>query len=383
MQRLRVLHIINIAGIAGAEKMMLQLLPSMQVHADIACLICYPLSRPEGAAQIAAGLTKAGIKPVMYGYRKVYEKGVFRKIKALVTEGDFSLIHSHLKQSDFWLSILKLTGRVKIPVVSTMHSYTDHYANRFGMEVKKGTLYLSLYYWATRMIYSQLDGFILISNGLNEFFRKAGLLKGKPKVMVHHGYDVSILPELKYPAGGALRLALPGRLIKHKGHFYAIEAFAIVCKKNPDATMHFYGRGPDEQAMRSRIKELGLENRIIFEGFTDSILDELQRSHIILIPSLGEAFGLVFLDAFVAGIPVVAFDLSAGNEIVRHGYSGLLATPYSAASYADCILRLAEDTVQAKKMGENGRRDLIERFDIRIMTEHYIKFYQQTISNRG
>jgi glycosyltransferase involved in cell wall biosynthesis len=101
---------------------------------------------------------------------------------------------------------------------------------------------------------------------------------------------------------------------------------------------------------------------------------------IILVPSSGEAFGIVFLEAFAAGVSVVAFDIPAGNEIIKDGFSGLLATPGSVHSLAEKINELYKNKGLYMQIREQAFAGLKERFSLSRMVAGYQDFYEIVLS---
>src|SRR5262249_21172055 len=150
------------------------------------------------------------------------------------------------------------------------------------------------------------------------FYEQARLVQTKKNTIVYHGYDTSkTYPFRDNPEPlTAPLLALPGRIITRKGHRYAIEAITQVNQYYPKASLHIYGEGPEENALKEIVKARKLENTVFFHGYVENIIEELNRYDIVIIPSLWEPFGLVFLDGFAANVPIVAFDLPAGNELI-------------------------------------------------------------------
>jgi glycosyltransferase involved in cell wall biosynthesis len=76
------------------------------------------------------------------------------------------------------------------------------------------------------------------------------------------------------------------------------------------------------------------------------------------MPSLKEGFGIVYLEAWRHGMPVLAGDRDAGREVVEHGVDGVVVDPTSEHAIADGIVRLLSDRDAAARMGEAGRRKL-------------------------
>ena len=375
---MRVLHVITINGYGGAEKLLLHLLPALQEgNVSAECLILNKKGVQEFSRDIGSKLLEKGIK-VHYGeYSSILDREALKKIKQIINAGNYNIIHSHLKYVDVWMTILKKTGGLKLPVVTTLHGYNDEYENEYGFSITK-RIYFSVYYWVTKIICHSLDGFILISQIVADFYHGTNLLeKGKGKI-IYHGYALkdNKYSEEKYAEkqNGPI-LAIPGRILKRKGHVFAIRALKELLIKWPDASLYIFGTGPYEPVLRKLIEEEGVGDSIIFSGYVDPLVSYLRGCDIVVIPSLWEGFGIVFLDAFAAERPVVAFDLPAGNEIIQHKINGLLASPGDSKSLADMISLLWEDKKLKETITHNATIKLINEFSIKKMAEKYLSFY--------
>ncbi|MEH6474728.1 MAG: glycosyltransferase family 4 protein [Sneathiella sp.] len=111
---------------------------------------------------------------------------------------------------------------------------------------------------------------------------------------------------------------------------------------------------------RSAIEDLfsDFDDKIVYLGRLDE--DELTKiyaqAHIYVWPAHGEAFGMAFLEAARAGLPVVAGNLRGVPDVVIHGKTGLLAPAGDMVAFANCIQKLMDDPDMAVKMGSEGRR---------------------------
>jgi glycosyltransferase involved in cell wall biosynthesis len=86
------------------------------------------------------------------------------------------------------------------------------------------------------------------------------------------------------------------------------------------------------------------------------------RASVFCLPTLREAFGLVFLEAMAFGLPVVATAVEAVPEIVVQGETGLLVAPRDPAAVAEACLALLAEPARARRLGEAGRARVAERF---------------------
>ncbi|MBV9546234.1 MAG: glycosyltransferase family 4 protein [Chloroflexi bacterium] len=140
-----------------------------------------------------------------------------------------------------------------------------------------------------------------------------------------------------------------------KGHFEVLRALPQVVEAIPDVTYHVVGDGDLRPDLQRATTELGLERNVRFLGsVSDSALRQYyRRCAAYVMPSKWEGFGLVFLEAMVAGQPVIAGDRDATPEIV--GDAALLVDPDDARGLADAIIRVLSDDALRKRLGAAGR----------------------------
>lgn len=99
-----------------------------------------------------------------------------------------------------------------------------------------------------------------------------------------------------------LTLGHVGRFIPVKNHEFLIDIFHVVCKGIPDAKLLLIGNGPLEDAIRTKVKSMGLEHNVLFLGLRDDIHNILQAMDVFVLPSLYEGLSLSSVEAQVAGL---------------------------------------------------------------------------------
>lgn len=156
---------------------------------------------------------------------------------------------------------------------------------------------------------------------------------------------------------------------RYKGHDQLLEALRGI----PDARLVVAGDGDDRLRLEAKAAGLEMADRVAFTGFTsEATLAELyRRCAAFAMPSRGEGFGLVYLEAMRAGKPVLAVRGSAAEEIVVDGKTGLLADPDDREELRGALARLLDHPGETRRMGEAGferwRREFgIERFRERL-----------------
>jgi len=148
---------------------------------------------------------------------------------------------------------------------------------------------------------------------------------------------------------------------------------AAMTRLSNQAVLRVVGTGPDLARLERRARELGLGRRVEFLGHVafDRLAGEYRRADIFCLPSRQEGFGIVFLEAMAAGLPIVAARAAAVPELVSDGESGILVAPDSPGDLAAALDRLLSDPGERRRMGETGRRQ-VTLFDVSIVSRHFL-----------
>ncbi len=166
-----------------------------------------------------------------------------------------------------------------------------------------------------------------------------------------------------------------GRLSPEKGVQYFLESAPMVTACIPDARFLVVGEGPEDEALRRKASELGLDPSRVFLGPRSDVPDVLAVADVVVIPSISESFGLVALEAMRAGKPVVAAAVGGLLESVRDNETGILVPARSPGALAAAICRLLDDPEERHRLGQNGRRAVAEEYDAAVMVDHYLRVF--------
>jgi len=164
-------------------------------------------------------------------------------------------------------------------------------------------------------------------------------------------------------------LLMAGRMAaseRYKGHDQLLEAMPRVRDLCPNVRLVVAGEGDDRRRLEEKAAYLGVESAVVFAGFTsEATLAELyRRCAAFVMPSRGEGFGLVYLEAMRAARPVLAARSSAAEEIVADGETGLLVDPDDRENLARALARLLRDPGAARRMGWAGRERWEREFGV-------------------
>jgi phosphatidylinositol alpha-1,6-mannosyltransferase len=178
-------------------------------------------------------------------------------------------------------------------------------------------------------------------------------------------------PEIaRSPSAGENRrtpsLLVVGRLSsteRYKGHEELIRAWPAVARQVPGARLVIVGDGDDAPRLRSLGTELARDS-VEFTGFLPRVDLERRYSEAMAfaMPSRGEGFGLVYLEAMAAGLPCVGSIRDAASEVIANGETGVLVDPDNPDAMGRAIVDLLRNPAGARQMGEAGRLRLASHF---------------------
>ncbi|MEO8505991.1 MAG: glycosyltransferase, partial [Acidobacteriota bacterium] len=148
---------------------------------------------------------------------------------------------------------------------------------------------------------------------------------------------------------------------RYKGHDELLRALPQVLQQQPEARLVIVGDGDDRARLERAAAELGVSTQVVFTGFVnEATLREVhRRAAIFAMPSTGEGFGLVYLEAMREGVPCVAARDSVAAEVMIDGESGVLVNAGDPASLGAALVRLLADSTLRTRIGAAGR----ERFE--------------------
>lgn len=201
--------------------------------------------------------------------------------------------------------------------------------------------------------------------------------------VIPHGVEADLfVPKQIYPTR-ARRFVTIARLTPWKRVERLVSAVIELGKKYPDATLDIYGEGEQRAQIEALIREAEAGDRITLHGFSpkDILRQSLKDYDAFVLPSISEAFGVVFLEAMAAGLPVVGFDYGGPAEIITEGVDGLLVKHDSDDALVEALDKLASEPGLAAEMGRNARTAAIERFSWHAIANRYLAAYEDVVAS--
>jgi phosphatidyl-myo-inositol dimannoside synthase len=159
-----------------------------------------------------------------------------------------------------------------------------------------------------------------------------------------------------------------------KGILHTIYALQTVVERFPTIKYRIVGGGDDESYLKTVTRGLGLEHNVEFLGkITDHELDNCYRNaNLFVLPSNQEGFGIVYIEAMIFGLPVVAADSAATPEVVVDGQTGRLVRWGDPSAIARAIVELLEQGDLAQRMGIAGRQRVRQHYTTTQFRQHWL-----------
>lgn len=136
------------------------------------------------------------------------------------------------------------------------------------------------------------------------------------------------------------------------------------------------GDGELRKSLESRVKSLGLKDKVLFLGWRKDIPEILAITDIFVLTSLWEGLPRTIIEAMSSGKPVVATAVDGNREIVKNGITGFLVPPKEPQKIAEKVIFLLTNQGIAQKMGDEGRKIINTSFDIDHMVNQLDQLYQ-------
>lgn len=325
----------------------------------------------------------------------LFHPGVYFKLRKQIKKIRPDIIHIHnIKQYT-----TSLIWAIKpYPVVQTIHDYTvicptglnlhrDHQPCATGMRTRC--------FWQHQIKYNPFVylaltfSFLKLRNQLKKtvrhFFAPSPLLVDYLKKN-NFNEATYIAPFKKENFHYSLDTIQPfhflfaGHLGMHKGVHMLIEEFGLACRENNNLVLTIAGTGPEENVLRRKIQEWGIEKNVRFVGWQHNLKPFYEKCMAVLFTSIGlEAFGLVMIEGMNSARPIIGANRGTSAWVIEENKTGLLFDPLKKGDLADKILTLAADIQLAKTLGINGYSKLQKFIDNNYTLEQIIAVYKKII----
>ncbi len=287
---MRILHIIDSAGLYGAEMMLLNLVEE-QIKQGLKPVIASigDMKSEEKPLEFEAG--KRGFSIRTFRMRAGPNFSGAKEILKFAKSIDCDLLHSHGFKGNILFGYIPKKSRC-LPLITTLHGWTSA-----GRPFSRMHLYELLDSWTL----PRLDAVVLVNEGMLSHPRLAGRDNVRYHI-VNNGISLNA-PE-SFPCGDLqlncttnLNIIAVGRLSPEKGFEVLIKAIARVLDNGLDISLVLFGEGRQRQNLENLVRHLGLQERVSMPGFMSNVAAAFSCFDLLVVPSFTEGLPITILEA--------------------------------------------------------------------------------------
>ncbi len=361
---IRILHTIDTTGPGGAETVFINLAKGLDVRRFRS------FAAITGFGWVYDTLRKHGIDPILIPCKGSFNLRYLLGLVNIIREHGINLVQSHLLGSNLYCSLAGLICRV--PVVSTFHGFVDTSETERLMRIK------------CRLLNMGSQKIVFVSNKLSTHYLHTHGISPQKAVTIHNGIDISVFrPKKDESIRRRLGIGPDHMLIGALGNIRPAKSYDLFLKvarlvhdKFPDTRFVIAGQGSDtlyESLLRLR-KQLNLEHAFHFLGFMQNAAEFLNNLDIFVITSLSEGFSMSTIEAMACRIPVIVTRSGGPEEILSHGYSGIV-TECSESGLYSAIKTYLNDSTLMHSLVRNAYDEVTKEYSLKRMLNCYEASY--------
>jgi glycosyltransferase involved in cell wall biosynthesis len=260
-----------------------------------------------------------------------------------------------------------------VPVLYTPHcwSFADGFP-RAGM-----------YRWIEAILAPLATRIITVCEQERRLGLDLGVGKAEKTICIHNGVIDSVnesAGRADDESGRATNILMVARFEDQKDQDLLLRALAD--NRELEWALTLVGDGPRKEACMHLARDLGIESRVEFAGYSDRVEDYLNRADIFALITHWEGFPRSVLEAMRAGLPVIVSDVGGCSESVFDGETGRVVRYGDQQDLADALHELLTNRERRKSMGASARIAYLHRFTFDVMYRKYVDLYR-SVSEAG
>ncbi|MFH1615845.1 MAG: glycosyltransferase [Planctomycetota bacterium] len=369
-RRIRVMHVFSTWAMGGSERMLTHLIPNFDESRFESCLVCF--NSPSFATR---EWEAAGIRVIYLNMDKLVSvRGSIRIYPVIRDFRPDVLMVWGLRAN---LMTRFVAGLCRVPVLISPQRGVEEWKGRLAVFLEKAT---SVF----------VDMYIGNAKACCEMLAKRERIPRRKLHVIPNGIDFRIpddaelqVEELKkqyHIPSDHMVIGTVGRLHPIKGHEFLIQAAQLILKEFPKTVFIFLGKDVRNGELQNMVLFKGLQDKILFPGYSKDVAVWLKCFDIFVLPSLSEGMPVSVLEAMYCALPVVATDVGGVAEVVVHQETGILVPPADPVLLAKEIKYLLNNPERRDILGQNGRNRAEKNFTVEIMVKNYQDIFVKLLS---
>ncbi len=362
---LKVLYLMNHAGKAGTERYVESIVKKLN-NKEIKAYFAY---NEEGL--LVENLKALGVETFRLAMRNPFDFKAAWELNMLCRKLGIDLIHTQYLRENY----IALWSRLFNPAVRVV--YTNHFILENNFILKK----------FNKLLTPLEANIIAVCNRGKEMMISNGVDGSKIKVIFNavdpDFWAKPIQSTLRQELGigeDVFVLLCGSRFAYDKGHKFLINSLAELKKMSGEKFVCVLANdGPFLEPSRQQVKELGLEDEVIFIGFRKDIKNLYYGADLYINSSQHEALSFAILEVLGSGLPIIATDMGGNGDIVNSGTNcGILVKYDDAKGLAEAINKVMSSVELQKALRENALKAVREKFNLDKMIMETYNLYRES-----
>jgi glycosyltransferase involved in cell wall biosynthesis len=374
---LHVTHAVLCLDVGGLERIVVDLVREGRRLGQRVSVLC--LERP---GVLATAAEELGAHVVCVGKRPGLQLGTNSSIREVLRDLRPDVVHTHQVGALFYAGPAARAAAVPL-VVHTEHINNVRKANAGYIRRQRMSW---LWWWAARyarkfFCVSQDIATELAARRIVPRSKLGVVLNGINTEPFREPFDRAALRQSVGIPADALVIGTVGRLNEVKRQDLLLRAFARVKAENARARLLIVGDGPLRENLRELATQLGIGSTVHFAGYQPHPERYLRMMDVFALTSRMEGLPLVILEAWAAGLPVVASAVGGVPDLVKHGQTGLLFDSGDESGLLQMLTELLVNPRRARVLGESGRQEVLSHYDLQRMAATYEQHYRALLGH--
>ena len=257
-----------------------------------------------------------------------------------------------------------------VKVLSTVHGFSSF------DRMDRSRLERKIFETLETCLFRHSDYYIAVSNSLKNYLIERGLDNNKVEV-IYHGVNNLSSEVYKNRSENAITIGSVGRLEKVKGYDILLKSVSLLKSKGHKIRCLLVGDGSEYNYLLNLSRELCIEDCVEFSGYKEDVYNYIDKMDIYIQPSRQESFGISILEGMNKVKPVIASKVGGVGEIIENEKNGLLFMPLDYEELANKINYIINDKFICKKLANEGKKTIKDKFSMEIFTKQIENIYQK------
>ena len=309
-----------------------------------------------------------------------YALGLATKMAEVAGDFNLDILHAHYAVPHATSAYLakQILGGDKIKIITTLHG-TDITLTGADPSFKR----------VVKFSIEQSDGVSAVSHYLRDRTCEEFEIPKEKIEVIHNFIDANRGMRRTENCQRSQYAPKGEKILMHASNFRPVKRTTDVVRifqrvrEQIPAKLLLLGEGPDRILVQQVIRDLNLQNDVIFLGQIDFIDDLLKCADVFLLPSEQESFGLAALEAMNCAIPVIGATTGGMAEVVVDGETGYLFPVGEISAMAKAAVALLQDPEKHTQFKENARKRAVHTFATNVIMPQWNQFYERVLNGQN